>query len=95
LRLRPFVGKIARVERRRHSRKLLIASIGVAAVSYVACGGDDASPSGTDAGMGGAAGSAVSDAGAPPSTMDAIAERSLPGFDVLVANLMVSPMTKP
>jgi hypothetical protein len=29
------------IERKRHGRRLLIASIGVAAVSYVACGGDD------------------------------------------------------
>ena len=34
------LAKIGRViERKRHGRKLLIASIGVAAVSYVACGG--------------------------------------------------------
>jgi hypothetical protein len=37
-------------QRKRHGRKLLIASIGVAAVSYVACSGDDSTPS-TDAGQ--------------------------------------------
>jgi hypothetical protein len=64
-------------------------------VSYVACGGDDATPGGSDGGTGGAAGSKVQDAGASGSTSnDAIAERGLPGFDVVVANLMVSPMTK-
>jgi hypothetical protein len=81
------------MRRGNNRRKLLIASIGVAAVSYVACGGDDASPSGSDAGTGGGAGSMATDAGASGSNAaDAIAERALPGFDVLVANLMASPM---
>jgi hypothetical protein len=80
---------------RRHGRKLLIASIGVAAVSYVACGGDDATPGGSDGGTGGAAGTTLTDAGSSGSTSnDAIVERGLPGFDAVVANLMVSPMTQ-
>jgi hypothetical protein len=76
----------------RGRRKLLIASIGVAAVSYVACGGDDASPGGSDSGASGSAGSMASDAGS--TTNDAIAEHGLPEFDGLVANLMASPMKK-
>jgi hypothetical protein len=47
-------------ERVKRGRKLLIASIGVAAVSYVACGGDDstATNSTVDGGTGGSGGSA-------------------------------------
>lgn len=47
-------------ERKRHGRKLLIASIGVAAVSYVACGGDTNDTSSTD---GGGSGSATAGSG--------------------------------
>jgi hypothetical protein len=47
------------MERKRHGRKLLIASIGVAAVSYVACGGDTNDGSGG----GGSSGTAVSTGG--------------------------------
>ena len=49
------------IERKRHGRKLLIASIGVAAVSYVACGGDTTnSTGGGSAGSDNAGGSANS-----------------------------------
>ncbi len=50
-------------ERKRHGRKLLIASIGVAAVSYVACGGDTNDTSSTD---GGSSGSATAGRGPNP-----------------------------
>jgi hypothetical protein len=57
---------------KRTGRKLLIASIGVAAISYVACGGDD-STSTTDGGSTtgasghmGAAGAVVANLVAPP-----------------------------
>ncbi len=46
------------VERKRHGRKLLIASIGVAAVSYVACGGST-----TDSGGGAGSSAGGSTAG--------------------------------
>jgi len=72
----------------RRGRKLLIASIGVAAVSYVACGGDDTAPGPTDAGVSGSGGGFVADAGPGPTGADAVVEHALPGFDVLVANLM-------
>jgi hypothetical protein len=42
-------------ERKRHGRKLLIASIGVAAVSYVACGDSSTESTGTTPGAGGSA----------------------------------------
>jgi hypothetical protein len=48
---------------KRTGRKLLIASIGVAAISYVACGGDD-STSSTDGGKTNGAGGDVGAAGA-------------------------------
>jgi len=90
LRLSPFVGKLAApVETSRRGRKLLIASIGVAAVSYVACGGDDTTPSSSDAGATGSGGGFAVDAGGAGSTgTDAFIEHALPGFDVVVANLM-------
>jgi hypothetical protein len=77
----------------RHRRKLLLASIGVAAVSYVSCGGDDTTPS-ADAGETGGGGGLVVDAGASGSTVsDGKAGQGLLGFDQLVANLMISPTT--
>ena len=68
-----------------------IASIGVAAVSYVACGGDDQDPGPYRAGVSGSGGSGggfVADAGPGSTGMDALVEHALPGFDVVVANLM-------
>jgi hypothetical protein len=102
LRLSRFVGKMGpQVERNRHGRKLLIASIGVAAVSYVACAGDDTTPGGSDAGATGGGGALLADGGATggggglvadgSTAADAEIEQILPGFDVLVANLMISP----
>jgi len=79
---------------RHRQRKVLLASIGVAAVSYVACSGDDTSP-GIEAGANGGGGGFVADAGASGSrAADAIVEHASPDFDVLVANLMVSPMSR-
>ena len=84
-----FVGKLGpRMKPSRRGRKLLIASLGVAAVSYVACGGDDTTPSPPDAGVTGSGGGFVADAGPGPTGMDALVEHALPGFDVVVANLM-------
>src|SRR5262245_66662889 len=53
-------------ERKRHGRKLLIASLGVAAVSYVACGGSTESDNGgssNDAGVRGSGGTGGSGVG--------------------------------
>ena len=60
----------------RVSRKLLVASIGVAAVSYVQCGGD------SDSGK-----SVKKDAGADSTFDDAVANLVAPDFDA-VANLV-------
>jgi len=85
----PFVGKMGPVKRGGYGRKLLVASIGAAAVSYVACGGDDATPGSREAGAAGAGGGSVVDAGGAGSmTADAIVEHALPGFADVVANRM-------
>jgi len=59
-------------------------------VSYVACGGDDATPHTSDAGGTGGGGiNLVPDAGvAGSAAADVIVEQALPGFDDVVANLM-------
>jgi len=54
------------VERKRHGRKLLIASIGVAAVSYVACGGSTTDTSG--GGVGSSAGGSTAGTGGNGNT---------------------------
>ena len=83
---------------RKHGRKLLVASVGVAAVSYVACGGDDtvanlvappatttgAAGSGGTTGGGGAGGG---DAAMPDAPKD---QNPPPNWDV-IANLVPPP----
>jgi hypothetical protein len=76
------------VERLRPGRKLLIATIGAAAVSYVACGGDDTAPQADAGGKAGA--SVVTDAGASGSQGMAGSPQDATFDNLLVANLMAS-----
>jgi hypothetical protein len=55
-------------ERKRHGRKLLIASIGVAAVSYVACGDSSSESTGTNGSGGSATAGTNSNAGSDSNT---------------------------
>jgi hypothetical protein len=70
------------IERKKHGRKLLIASIGVAAVSYVACGGETNDGSG-GGGSANNAGNSVGNTGGSANTGGGI---------IAVGNLMAYPV---
>ena len=86
------------IERKRHGRKLLIASIGVAAVSYVACGGSTSDNTGTGGGGGSAtagsgnagtsSGGSVANTGGSTSTGGS----ANTGGQIAVGNLMAYPI---
>ncbi len=86
------------VPRRRIGRKLLVASLGVASVSYVACGSTDLSSNTKDAGGDGIASDAPADnfvVGNLVGPADATIDRRPPPEDApvdqLVANLVPPP----
>ena len=81
--------------RRRIGRKLLVASIGVASVSYVACGRSDTSTfNDNDSGVDGSSGGFDGPTGNLAAPQDVFVDQNPPEdapFDQIVANLVPPP----